>query len=62
MCGRFALYEPPDTIQEHFNLDGAPELTPNYNIAPGTGILGIAHFQIAPVPTFFIGYMFFVFL
>ncbi len=53
MCGRFALYEPPDAIQNHFGLDGAPDLTPNYNIAPGTGIPGIAHFETALVPMFF---------
>jgi putative SOS response-associated peptidase YedK len=53
MCGRFALYEPPDAIQDPFDLDGMLDLTPNYNIAPGTGILGIAHFEIALVPMFF---------
>ncbi len=53
MCGRFALYEPPDAIQDHFDLDGMLDLTPNYNIAPGTGILSIAHFEIALVPMFF---------
>ncbi|EFI33118.1 protein of unknown function DUF159 [Desulfonatronospira thiodismutans ASO3-1] len=52
MCGRFALYEPSDIIQDHFGLDDASELVPNYNIAPGTGILGIAYYENSLVPMF----------
>ena len=53
MCGRFALYQSPDDIQDHFNLDDFPELSPSYNIAPGTIILGIAYYENSLVPIFF---------
>ena len=53
MCGRFALYETPDKIQDHFGLDDVPDLPPNYNISPGTAILGLTNFENA------LNYMFF---
>ncbi len=50
MCGRFALYEPPGSIQDDFDLDGMPQLTPKYNIPPGTTILGIAYCESSLIP------------
>ncbi len=34
MCGRFTLRTPTKTIVEAFDLAGAPDLKPRYNIAP----------------------------
>jgi len=53
MCGRFALYEPSDALQEHFNLDQAPTFPANYNIAPGTAILGIVYYENSLAPMLF---------
>ena len=53
MCGRFALYEPPDEIREHFGLDNAPDQSPNYNIAPGTIIFGFTYFENVLSPMLF---------
>ena len=47
MCGRFALYENPEKIKDHFGLDDVPDLPPNYNIPPGTAILGLTNFENA---------------
>jgi hypothetical protein len=34
MCGRFLLTASGDTLAEHFQLPGTPDLEPRYNIAP----------------------------
>lgn len=41
MCGRFALAVEPETLAAHFNLSGAPELAPSWNIAPSLNIATI---------------------
>lgn len=43
MCGRFALKTPVATLGDHFELGEPPEceLTPRYNISPGTDIATI---------------------
>ncbi len=41
MCGRFALNVKPDTLATHFNLSGALELAPSWNIAPSMNICTI---------------------
>lgn len=41
MCGRFALWTPPGTITRFFNITVLPEFAPEYNIAPGRGIIAI---------------------
>ena len=43
MCGRFALKAPPRTIQEHFALPEAVDLTPRYNIAPSQPVAVVRH-------------------
>ncbi len=53
MCGRFALYETPEKIKDHFGLDDVPYLPPNYNIPPGTAILGLTNFENALTFMFF---------
>jgi putative SOS response-associated peptidase YedK len=53
MCGRFALYETPEKIKDHFGLEDVPDLPANYNISPGTAILGIAFFENSLVPMLF---------
>jgi len=53
MCGRFALYETPEKIRDHFGLDDVPGLPPDYNIPPGVAILGIACFENNQVPMLF---------
>ncbi|MFO7727414.1 MAG: SOS response-associated peptidase [Desulfonatronovibrio sp.] len=45
MCGRFALYESPEIIKDHFGLDSIPDLPQNYNIAPGTHIVGVSYYE-----------------
>lgn len=39
MCGRFALVEEPETVEEAFGLDAVEEFPPRYNIAPTQPIL-----------------------
>lgn len=43
MCGRYALKTPVTRLVEHFGIDETPvcELTPRYNISPGTEIATI---------------------
>ena len=41
MCGRFGVFSPPERLAEKFGLDQAPEISPRYNIAPGTDILTV---------------------
>ena len=43
MCGRFALKVPPRTIQQHFDLPEAVDLSPRYNIAPSQDVAVIRH-------------------
>ena len=43
MCGRFALKTPTSELASHFKLDEAVEVSPRYNIAPGTDIPAIRH-------------------
>lgn len=42
MCGRFALVEEPEAVEEEFGLDGVEAFPPRYNIAPTQPILIIA--------------------
>lgn len=42
MCGRYTLASPSTKLFERFGLDGdAPELTPNYNVAPTQSVAAI---------------------
>ncbi len=41
MCGRFTLVAPGDAIAELFNLAGAPDISPRYNIAPTQPVAGV---------------------
>lgn len=41
MCGRFTLATPAEIVAEFFELPGAPELTPRYNVAPTQNIAGV---------------------
>ena len=41
MCGRFALYATPEQLIDYFGLDECADLTPRYNIPPGTDIAAI---------------------
>ena len=42
MCGRFVQNIPFQILQKNFNVHGtAPEITPNYNVAPTQEILAI---------------------
>ena len=43
MCGRFALYATPEQLIDYFGLDECADLTPRYNIPPGTDIAAIRH-------------------
>lgn len=43
MCGRFALYATPEQLIDYFGLDECADLTPRYNISPGTDIAAIRH-------------------
>ncbi|MEQ6887829.1 SOS response-associated peptidase [Halomonas sp. CS7] len=45
MCGRFALYSPYPRLSEALRLplEEAGELTPRYNVAPGTWITVVRH-------------------
>ncbi|WP_337587330.1 SOS response-associated peptidase family protein [Bisbaumannia pacifica] len=44
MCGRFALYSPPPKLSQALRLPLEPgELTPRYNVAPGTWITRVRH-------------------
>jgi len=45
MCGRFALAVNPETLKSHFNLGGALELAPSWNIAPSLNIATITDDQ-----------------
>ena len=39
MCGRFSLHTHPEVVALYFKLGLVPELTPRYNITPGTNVL-----------------------
>ncbi len=41
MCGRFALYEHPLELAEHFALIGDLDFSPSWNIAPSTRVCSI---------------------
>jgi len=41
VCGRFALKAPAAELVKHFGLDECVDLTPRYNIPPGTEIAAI---------------------
>jgi putative SOS response-associated peptidase YedK len=41
MCGRFSLKAPAADLIQHFGLDTCVDLTPRYNIPPGTEIAAI---------------------
>lgn len=41
MCGRYAFYSPAEAVKRIFALDGMPELTPRYNIAPTQSVPAI---------------------
>jgi|SRR6185437_6608671 len=44
MCGRFALYTPPDTLARLFDAElaaGAAAIGPHWNVAPTTQVLGL---------------------
>ena len=41
MCGRFALKAPPAELVTRFGLHECVDLTPRYNIPPGTEIAAI---------------------
>jgi putative SOS response-associated peptidase YedK len=41
MCGRFGLTRPERLSLERYGINAVPELTPRFNIAPGTEILVI---------------------
>ncbi|HVX19982.1 MAG TPA: SOS response-associated peptidase [Acidimicrobiales bacterium] len=44
MCGRIALYTPPDTLARLFDAElaaGAGDLAPRWNVAPTTDVLGL---------------------
>lgn len=44
MCGRFALYSPYPKLSKALRLSLKPgELTPRYNVAPGTWITAVRH-------------------
>ncbi len=43
MCGRFAFYSPAEAVSELFNVQGAPDFPPRYNIAPTQMVGGIRH-------------------
>ena len=43
MCGRFALKTPPRSIQAHFSLPEAFNLSPRYNISPSQKIAVVRH-------------------
>jgi putative SOS response-associated peptidase YedK len=39
MCGRYSLHTHPEVIALYFKLGLLPDLTPRYNITPGTNVL-----------------------
>lgn len=41
MCGRFGLTRPDRLKLERFGVTGIPDLTPRFNIAPGTDVLAV---------------------
>jgi putative SOS response-associated peptidase YedK len=41
VCGRFTLTSSPEELARRFGLDGVPELSPRYNIAPGQDVLAV---------------------
>lgn len=41
MCGRYSLTEDLNHLQDAFDFEFTGELSPRYNIAPGTQILTI---------------------
>lgn len=49
MCGRYALDENARELANHFGLIAVPELTPRYNIAPGTPVPVIRDSPAGPV-------------
>lgn len=43
MCGRFALRNPPRSVQHHFDLPETINLSPRYNIAPSQDVAAVRH-------------------
>ena len=47
MCGRFALYTPPERLARQFDAGLAPDLgeagEPHWNIPPTQGVLAMVH-------------------
>lgn len=43
MCGRYALETPASELATRFGLDEVVDVTPRYNIAPGTDVPAIRH-------------------
>ncbi len=41
MCARFTLFETPEDVAEHFQLEDVPALLPRFNIAPTQQVLAI---------------------
>jgi putative SOS response-associated peptidase YedK len=41
MCGRASLTSPPEELEEAFDLDAPPVLSPRYNIAPSEPMLAV---------------------
>ena len=39
MCGRYSLHTHPEVVALYFKLGLLPEITPRYNITPGTKVL-----------------------
>ncbi len=52
MCGRFALYQDSESLQDEFALSYAPEVLANYNITPQRMILTIVMDQEEPIPVY----------
>lgn len=48
MCGRFAMYEKPKVLKEHFGLGYEPEVIANYNITPDRMILTVIQELLKP--------------
>lgn len=52
MCGRFALFSNPMKVCEKLQVASPPDWKPQYNIPPGTEILGIRYSEINSQPLF----------
>jgi putative SOS response-associated peptidase YedK len=48
VCGRYALYSPPETLQRRFGLDARPRARACYNIAPGMRVPAITWSRETP--------------